>query len=176
MLGVRAETDADVSRIVRSRLETPSQPSVLSDNEVMDASDRTRQSFAQFVDGAVQLTADSAWTIEYRQQHGRSYAYVLNSHGQVSAIANSSISTDDWVLPTGYGFGLILRQNYTRSRFYSIVSRAFSWSGFLRAQTTDLTPFGLCLGIEDVLVHMAYGPHTFSWDPRDGPGEGLQVS
>lgn len=60
MLKMSAETDADVSRIVGFRQQSPLQPRILSDNEVIDASNQTKQSFAQFVDGAVQLTADSA--------------------------------------------------------------------------------------------------------------------
>ena len=129
----------------------------------------------QIVDGCIQLTSDSEWTIEHVEQDGRTYARVINEDDEVFAVTSTCIRLNDWVLPTTRTFGFLLRQSFLGSRYFEVVGRAAVTPSMLRDQSR-IAAFMMWFGAEDLLAHMSYALNfIFDWDD-DGPSEGLHAA
>lgn len=68
------------------------------------------QQMVHMVEGGIQMSHGCPWSIQTGTAESREYTQVLDSKGDCCAIASVQIEPEDWLVPTRYGRGFVLRR------------------------------------------------------------------
>lgn len=112
-----------------------------------------RRTFVQLVHGGIQLGAPRSWSISWLELGEHSYSRINNTEGECSAVAHPDVRSGDWLLPTYFGRGLILRKV---GMSYTIVGKAWCPPKNV-PDDLQMTAFLMWYDAEDLLVHIAAG-------------------
>ena len=110
----------------------------------------------QLVEGGFQLTTESGWVIEQNSALDNVHIHLADHLDGPYATASATTKLNDWIVPTMYNYGFVLRHIKAENRFFAIVGKVWFPAGLL-PNNLQLTGFMLWLGFDDLLVHLAGG-------------------
>ncbi|UPX20256.1 uncharacterized protein EKO05_0010495 [Ascochyta rabiei] len=127
------------------------------------------QSCVHIVEGGFQLTPDSPWSLLQEKVGLMAYTKVLGPDDRCCAITSVSVKTGDWLIPTHYGRGFVLRQWGHR---YTIIAKAYC-PPELMSDELVLTAFMMWYDVDDLLIHLVGGLRGLAADEIDPPSREL---
>ncbi|KAF9697763.1 hypothetical protein EKO04_004210 [Ascochyta lentis] len=129
----------------------------------------TTQKLVHIVEGGFQLTPEAPWSLLRETTGSMSYTRVLGPDARCCAITTVSAEMGDWLIPTHYGRGFVLRQWGDR---YAIVAKAYCPPELL-LEDIELTAFMMWYDVDDLLIHLVGGLRGLATDGIDSPSEEL---
>jgi hypothetical protein len=125
------------------------------------------QQLVHMVEGGIQLSLDSTWSFASWIAGTYTYMQILDAEGRSCAITTVSITPGDWLIPTHYGRGFVLRRCGT---LYSVVGKAYCPPD-LRPDEFEMVAFMTWYNPEDLLVHLVGGLRGLGNDNIDPPSK-----
>ena len=123
------------------------------------------QELVHIVEGGIELTHESRWSIRKQTIGSQTYVQVLDASSQCCAVTTTSIKPGDWLVPTHYGRGFVLRQSGT---LYAVVGKAYCPPD-LWPDEIELTAFMMWYDPNDLLIHLVGGLRGLAEDQIDPP-------
>lgn len=134
------------------------------------------QQLVHMVEGGIQLLLDSTWSYASRIAGSLTYTQIFDAQRRCCAITTVLLSPGDWLIPTHYGRGFVLRRCGT---YYSVVGKAYCPPD-LRPDELEMTAFMMWYNPEDLLVHLVGGLRGLRSTDIDPPShemlDQLQIS
>lgn len=125
------------------------------------------QQLVHMVEGGIQLLLDSKGSYVSRIAGNYTYVQLFDARGRCYAVTTVSIEPGDWLVPTHYGRGFVLRRCGT---LYSIIGKAYCPPD-LRPDELEMTAFMMWYNPKDLLVHLVGGLRGLESDDIDPPSK-----
>lgn len=125
------------------------------------------QKLVHIVEGGIQLVCASQWVLLRRTVRLHEYTEVRNIDGRCCAITLATIEPGDWLIPTHYGRGFIVRR---WGEAYTIIAKAYCPPELL-PDDLELTAFMMWYDVDDLLIHLVGGLRGLDTDDIDPPSE-----
>lgn len=143
----------------------------LEDEDLVYLANESEQEHLELVESGFQITPESIWRIERATDSTYVYIHAVDRSDHFRALASATIQVNDWIVPTEYGYGFVLRQVSEASKYFQIVGKVW-FPPELLPDDLEMPTFMLWLGVDDILVHLAGGlASILSEDKANRPGE-----
>ncbi|KAH7088774.1 heterokaryon incompatibility protein-domain-containing protein [Paraphoma chrysanthemicola] len=164
----------DVEEVISgidSRRQSTVTTAQIEDQDLVHLANQPEQEQLQIVEGGFQITSESVWRIERATDSAYVYIHAVDRSDNCRALASATIHVNDWIVPTTYSYGFILRQVSEASKYFQIVGKVW-FPPELLPDDLEMTAFMMWLGVDDILVHLAGGlASTLLEDDTNGPGQ-----
>ncbi|KAH8629602.1 hypothetical protein IG631_16859 [Alternaria alternata] len=155
MLRVGSDVEEVISGI-HSRRQRTVITAQIADHDLVHLANQSEQEQLQIVEGGFQITSESVWRIERATDSTYVYIHAVNQSDNCRALASATINVNDWIVPTTYSYGFVLRQVSEASKYFQIVGKVWFHPELL-PNDLEMTAFMMWLGVDDILVHLAGG-------------------
>ncbi|RYO26519.1 hypothetical protein AA0111_g7911 [Alternaria arborescens] len=155
MLRVGSDAEEVISGIDSRRQRTVTTAQI-ADQDLVHLANQSEQEQLQIVEGGFQITSESVWRIERATDSTYVYIHAVDRSDTCCALASATINVNDWIVPTAYSYGFVLRQVSEASKYFQIVGKVW-FPPELLPNDLEMTAFMMWFGVDDILVHLAGG-------------------